>query len=259
MKPHVGATLTREPARVSGCQNRDAPGRRPAQEVSVVQLHLFSTPGEPLLCDLVQACRAWLMDQEDPVVAYLPAAAVGDLWAAFTMEAFRDVAAVRLIDPDLMEGTDIDAALGQASLLYVPGGNTYRLRQRLEHQGLMGSLKRRVQAGLPLAAFSAGTVLCGQDILTTSDMNVCATTPCGGLAFTRFNFHVHYPAVEGPERQVRDGRLKEYHAIRPHSVLALEDGAYLRVMGEQLELMAGRCWRFDPGQAGLALDPGPIA
>lgn len=224
-----------------------------------MQIHLFSTPGEPLLYDIVQACRVWLMDQEDPVVAYLPAAAVGELWTEYTTEAFRDVAAVRLIDLDKMERTDIEAALGQASLLYVPGGNTYRLRQRLEHQGLIGSLKRRVQEGLPLAAFSAGTVLCGQDILTTSDMNVCTTTEFAGLAFTRFNFHVHYPAVEGPERQVRDGRLKEYHAIRPHSVLALEDGAYLRVMGEQLELMAGRCWRFDPGQAGLALDPGPIA
>ena len=51
----------------------------------------------------------------------------------------------------------------------------------------------------------------------------------------------------------------KYHAMRPHSVLALQDGAYLRVMGERMEVLAGRCWRFDLGQAGHALDAGPIA
>lgn len=224
-----------------------------------MQLHLFSTPGEPLLHDVVQACRTIVGAHRARVVAYLPAAAMGPLWMDYTVEAFRDVAGVRLIDLDQMEHDDIDAVLDQALALYIPGGNTYRLAQRLRQRGFVENVKRRIQSGLPLIAFSAGTVFCGQDVLTTGDINVCATTEFSGLALTRFNFHVHYPAVQGPERQARDVRLKEYHAMRPHSVLALQDGAYLRVMGGRMEVLAGRCWRFDLGQAGHALDAGPIA
>lgn len=224
-----------------------------------MNLHLFSTPGEPMLHDIVRACRSALAGSKAPVVAYLPAAATGSLWMDQTRDAFRDVADVRLIDLDRMERTDIDIALDQASLLYIPGGNTFRLLQRLHHRGLMESLKRRIRTSLPLAAFSAGTVLCGQDILTTSDMTVCAATEFGGLALTRFNFHVHYPAQEGPGRENRDERLTAYHGFHPHPVLALEDGAYLRVRGEDVELVAGRCWRFDPGHARIPLSLGSIA
>lgn len=96
-----------------------------------------------------------------------------------------------------------------------------------------------MQAGLPLVAFSAGTVFCGQDIRTTSDSNDGELTHFGGLALTRFNFHVHYPALDGPERRDRDGRLQEYHAFNPHPVLALEDGAHLRVIGDSTVVKSG--------------------
>ncbi len=62
-----------------------------------MQLHLFSTPGEPLLHDVVQACRTIVGAHRARVVAYLPAAAMGPLWMDYTVEAFRDVAGVRLI------------------------------------------------------------------------------------------------------------------------------------------------------------------
>lgn len=221
-----------------------------------MQLHLFSTPGEPLLQDIVQACRPLLVTQPNPLVVYLPVAAIGNLWIEFTIAAFKDLAVVRTVDIDQTAQPEIESLLDLASLLYVPGGNTYWLKHRLQQHGLMESLQRRLRHGLPLAAFSAGTVLCGHNILTTNDMNVCEATNFTGLALTPFNFHVHYPAQEGPERKVRDDRIWEYHAFHHHPVLALEDGAYLRMSKGQMELVKGNCWRFEPGQERTQVDIG---
>lgn len=223
-----------------------------------MRLDLFSTPGEPLLHDLVDACRAELQRLTDPVVAYLPAAAVGSLWTEYTSEAFKGVADVRLIDLDGMTVAEIADVLDQASMLYIPGGNTFRLSHRLSLRGLTEDLKGRVRAGLHLASFSAGTVLCGQDILTTGDANDCGTTAFAGLALTGFNFHVHFPTQDGPERDARFERLRQTHARHPHPVLALEDGAHLRIRCEHIELVAGRCWRFNPGRTPIRLGLGPI-
>jgi peptidase E len=223
-----------------------------------MQLHLFSTPGEPLLQNLVNACRPLLNQQHQPKVVYLPAGAVGNLWLEFTREAFQNLATVIPIVVDQTPPSAVETALEQAALLYIPGGNTFLLKQRLQQHGLLKSVRRRLRQGLPLAAFSAGAVLCGPNILTTNDMNVCAATDFAGLALTPFNFHVHYPAQEGQERQTRDDRLWEYHAFHDNPVLALEDGAYLKISDNQTELVSGNRWRFDRNQEPVKVEIGLI-
>lgn len=213
-----------------------------------MQLHLFSSPGKTPIQDIVAACQPLLAGQTRPVVAYLPAAAIGNLWVEFTEEAFRDLAAVQLIAVEKMTRAEVTTVLDNASLLYIPGGNTFCLKQRLHEQGLMAEIQTRVRGGLPLVAFSAGTVLCGSNILTTTDMNVCAATDFAGLNLTHFNFSVHYPATQGAERQSWDDRLWEYHIFHDNPVLALQDGAYVTVTEDRIELAQGVCWRFEPGQ-----------
>jgi dipeptidase E len=223
-----------------------------------MQLHLFSSPGEAPIQDIIAACRPLLADQPRPVVAYLPAAAIGNLWIEVTEEAFRDLAAVHLIAAEKMAREEIMAVLDNASLLYIPGGNTFCLKQRLHERGLMAEIQTRVRNGLPLVAFSAGTVLCGHNILTTNDMNVCAATDFSGLNLTHFNFNVHYPADEGEERQNRDDRLWEYRQFHDNPVLALQDGAYVMVTEGRIELAHGVCWRFEPGQPRAGVEVGLI-
>ena len=224
-----------------------------------MQLHLFSSPGEAPIQDIIAACRPLLAGQPRPVVAYLPAAAIGNLWIEFTEKAFRDLAAVQLIAVEKMARAEVTAVLDAATLLYIPGGNAFCLKQRLHERGLMAAIQTRVRGGLPLVAFSAGTVLCGRNILTTNDMNVCAATDFAGLNLTHFNFNVHYPAAEGEERQSRDDRLWEYHQFHDNPVLALQDGAYVTVTEGRIELAQGVCWRFAPGQPRARVEIGLIA
>ena len=224
----------------------------------LMQLHLFSSQGASGIENIVNVCSALLSSQLNPAVAYLPAAAVGNRWIRFTEEAFKDLAAILVLDPDHQTVAEVDDVLKRASVLYIPGGNTYVLQHRLQASRLLPLVQQYVGHSLPLVAFSAGTVLCGPNILTTNDMNVCASTTFDGLAFTLFNFNVHFPATDGSERSLRDNRVWEYHQFHTNSVLALEDDAYIMVRDRTIELIRGTCWRFDPGQERRAVGIGMI-
>jgi dipeptidase E len=119
----------------------------------------------------------------------------------------------------------------------------------------MGPIKERLLGGLPLVAFSAGTVLCGEDILTTNDINCCGCTQFAGLGLVDVNFNVHYPPVEGIERQERDSRLMEYQAFHDIPVIALEDGAYLLANEDGIQLIRGNGWLLKKGKPKTILSP----
>jgi dipeptidase E len=96
-------------------------------------------------------------------------------------------------------------------------------------------------------AFSAGTVLCGQDILTTNDINCCGCTQFDGLKLSPFSFNVHYPVSPVEAQQERDERLEEYLAFHDTPILAFEDGASLHLTEDELRV-DGNVWQFSHGQ-----------
>jgi dipeptidase E len=220
-----------------------------------MELHLFSSPGERDIQYVLEASHPYLAAQSNPTVAYLPAAAVGHNWLDYTEKAFKDLAAVALIDVETMNQADIESVLNRAALIYISGGNTFLLNHRLHQRGIVDLLRQKVVDGLPLVAFSAGTTICGPNILTSNDMNMCETAFFSSLNLTPFNFSVHYPA-DDPARAERDDWLQEYHAFHANSILALEDGAYLRIQNSRAVAARGNCWLLAKGQARQKVDIG---
>ncbi len=161
-----------------------------------MNLHLFSTPGVDDIRYILDASRQYLEWKEHPVVAYLPAASLSNTWQEITEKGFRGLANVETIQTEIMTLPDMEKSLRKASLVYIPGGNTFLLNHRLHISKFMEFLKRKINAGLPLVAFSAGTVICGPNILTSTDMNTVGTAYFSGLNITPFNFSVHYPEDE---------------------------------------------------------------
>jgi peptidase E len=119
----------------------------------------------------------------------------------------------------------------------------------------MDSLRRKVLAGLPVVAFSAGTVLCGPNILTNNDMNTVETVYFAGLNAAPFNFYVHYPQ-EGPARVDRDEWLLEYHVFHDNPVILMADDAYIRVDGRKTLLVRGEAWILRKGEEKHRLEAG---
>jgi len=207
-------------------------------------LHLFSIPGEPFLADIAAAARQILAGLHRPLVAYLPAAAEERHFVRETKAAFQGIAEVRAIKPEIHSAAQMRSVLDRADLLYIPGGNTYLAAKRLHTTGLMDDLRKRIMGGLPLVAFSAGTVLCGIDILTSNDTNDCGCTNFAGFGLVPVNFNVHYPSTEGEESRKRDARLQAYAMEHNRLMLALEDGANILVKDGNVKVVQGTVWKF---------------
>jgi dipeptidase E len=125
-------------------------------------------------------------------------------------------------------------ALERAEAVFVGGGNTYALLDRLQRSGLLAALGARVRAGLPYVGVSAGSNVAGPNILTTNDWNVVGLGTFEALGVVPFNVNPHYKETDpamAPGSETRDMRIAEYLQVRDNPVVGIEEGAMLRVEG----------------------------
>jgi peptidase E len=226
-----------------------------------MNLHLFSMPGVYPLGDIVAASKPYLNVATHPILLYLPAAdaTLNLAYVNQTRTAFETLAEVEVLDlTQPIPFVDLENIIKQATVLYVPGGNTYLLLDRLHRSGAFDLIKTRVHVGLPFVGFSAGMVICGENILTTNDNNDCGCTQFAGLGFTKYNFASHYPARKCKERELRDNRIREYHKTHANPVLAIEDDGYIEVDNKGTKVVHGHCWLFEAGREKKFLKPGYI-
>lgn len=218
-------------------------------------LHLFSSPGErDDIRYIIDAARPYLASRPDAVAAYLPMASLyGEQWLERTKEFFDGLAHVEMLNTEMMELPEMESILRRAALVYIPGGNTFLLNHRLRISRLMPYLSKKVEAGLPLVAFSAGTVLCGPNILTSNDLNLVATPHFDGLNVTPFNFNVHYAGdLE------RDNWLVDYHVFYDNPVIIMADGSYVKIEGRKTQLVVGDAWLLRKGREKERIKPGAL-
>jgi dipeptidase E len=122
------------------------------------------------------------------------------------------------------------ATLAAAEALFMGGGNTYALLQRLRAAGLLEAIRSRVAAGMPYLGASAGSNVAGPTILTTNDWNVVALDRFDALGLVGFNINPHYKETDpvmAPYSETRDDRIREYHVANTNPVLGLEEGAWV--------------------------------
>ena len=206
-----------------------------------MNLHLFSNPGDNIR-NIIEASCPYLENKDEPTVAYLPLASLyAEKWLEDNEHAFKGLARLETVNAELMTQKEIEEIIRRAALLYIPGGNTFLLNHRLHTSGVMPYLRKKIQSGLPLVGFSAGTVVCGPDILTSKDMNTVETPHFDGLNLVPFNFFTHY-ADDAYGQSVHDDWLADYHFFHDHPVILLSDGAYVKVDGKKTTLVRGDAW-----------------
>jgi dipeptidase E len=151
-------------------------------------------------------------------------------------------------------------ALERVDALFVGGGNTYALLDRVRASGLLDAIQARARDGMPYAGASAGANLAGPTILTTNDWNVVALSAFGALHLVPFNVNPHYkdadPAM-APGSETRDDRIREYHARNKNAVVGIEEETMVRVDdGVATVLGTRRVKLFRVGQAPQWFAPG---
>ncbi len=138
------------------------------------------------------------------------------------------------------------SAIRDAAAIFVWGGNTFRLLDELYRRELIDPIRERVRSGVAYVGISAGANVACPTISTTNDMPIAWPPSRQALGLVPFQINPHF--VPGPAHYVIDGalvpyggetredRLREYHELNDLPVLALREGAILRVIDDRIEL-----------------------
>jgi dipeptidase E len=149
-------------------------------------------------------------------------------------------------------------AIREADLIVVGGGNTFHLLDRCRRTGVLEAMRERVRGGARYLGWSAGTNLACPTIRTTNDMPIVDPGSLDALGFIAFQVNPHFTDAHPPGHfgETRSERLGEFVAANPATpVLALPEGAFLRIDGEAMTLGGERGGRwFVHGR-----DPQPVA
>jgi len=130
-------------------------------------------------------------------------------------------------------------AIEGAEAVFVGGGNTFRLIDRLQRGRYLEPLRRRALEGMPYLGASAGSVIAAPSIKTTNDMPIVQPQWFEGLALVPFQINAHYMDADPSSRhmgETREERLREFLEENEVPVLALREGAWLRVEGDRARL-----------------------
>lgn len=152
------------------------------------------------------------------------------------------------------------ATLNAAESIFVGGGNTFVLLNALHVNGLIEPVKRRVATGMPYMGSSAGSNLAGLSLGTTNDMPIVQPPSFEAFGLVPFNINPHYIDPDPGSThmgETRETRIKEFHAFNEQSVVALREGALLRVEADEAVIKGARGGRlFVAGQDPTELQSG---
>ena len=127
----------------------------------------------------------------------------------------------------------------RAEIIFIGGGNTFRLLYELHRNQMIEPIRRAVRAGTPYIGSSAGSIVACPSLKTTKDMPVVQPLTFEALGLVPFQISPHYldpdPASThmGETQEERIGQFLEEHD-RP--VVGLREGAILRVDGADVTL-----------------------
>ncbi|HEY1351912.1 MAG TPA: dipeptidase PepE [Ktedonobacteraceae bacterium] len=131
-------------------------------------------------------------------------------------------------------------AIEQTGVLYMGGGNSFRLLKALQYHDLLDPIRRRVAAGeLRYMGSSAGTNMACPSIRTTNDMPIVRPGSFEALGLIPLQVNPHYldtaPDVAhmGETREQRIGEFLEENNV---PVLGMREGSWLRRREQSLVL-----------------------
>ena len=130
-----------------------------------------------------------------------------------------------------------DRAILDADVLMMGGGNTFRLLDALYGLAVVERLGARVRSGRTrYMGASAGTNVVCPTIRTTNDMPICQPPSFDALDLVPFQINLHYVDPDPSSTymgETRDERIAEFLEENDCPVLAMYEGSWLRVSGDE--------------------------
>ena len=193
-------------------------------------------------------------------IAFVPYAAVTFSYAEYERKVRARFSELGIRVRSVHRTKDPAAMIRTAEAICVGGGNTFALARKMQQQGLMQAILRRIKAGTPYVGWSAGSNVCCPTISTTNDMPIVEPESFRAIGAVKFQINPHYldanPA--GHAGETREQRILEFIEANPRRwVAGLREGCMLRLEGERLELIGNRPMRlFRKGVETFEVQPG---
>ena len=184
------------------------------------------------------AAEAFLEVAQGAVVAFIPFALAA--WDDYAYRAEAALGALGLEVVSAHRSPDPAAAILEAEVVMMGGGNTFRLLDTLAGLGVLDGLGERVRSGATrYLGASAGTNMACPTIRTTNDMPICQPASFNALGLVPFQINLHYFDADPASTfmgETREERIAEFLEENPCPVLALYEGSWLRVSGSSAKV-----------------------
>ena len=180
-------------------------------------------------------------------VAFVPYAAVTFSYAEYERKVQKRFDEIGIRVRSVHRADDPARMIRRAEAVCVGGGNTFALAKKMQQQGLMSAILRRIKDGVPYVGWSAGSNVCCPTICTTNDMPIVQPESFKAIGAVRFQINPHYldanPA--GHAGETREQRILEYiEANRNRYVVGLREGCMLKYDDSGLHLIGSRPMRI---------------
>ncbi|MDW5290438.1 dipeptidase PepE [Formosa sp. PL04] len=130
-------------------------------------------------------------------------------------------------------------AIAQAEAIFVGGGNTFVLVNKLYKIKGIQAITEAVKNGTPYLGTSAGSNICGLTMNTTNDMPIVYPPSFKTLGLVPFNLNPHYLDPDNSSEhmgETRETRIKEFMCYNTQPVVGIREGSWLQVKGDSIIL-----------------------
>jgi dipeptidase E len=128
--------------------------------------------------------------------------------------------------------SNMPRAVGEAEVIFVGGGNTFRLLKGLHDHDLLEPIRQRVATGVPYIGSSAGSIVACPTLKTTKDMPVVQPPSFEALGLVPFQISPHYLDPDPASThtgETQEERIMQFLEENEAPVVGLREGSILLV------------------------------
>ncbi|MBZ5654775.1 MAG: dipeptidase PepE [Acidobacteriia bacterium] len=178
-------------------------------------------------------------------------------YAMQARERFRDMG---LSLTSIHDVSNMPRVIDEADVIFIGGGNTFRLLKGLYDHDLLTPIRRRIAAGAPYIGSSAGSIVACPTLKTTKDMPVEQPQSFEALGLVPFQISPHYLDPDPSSThmgETQEERITQFLEENETPVVGLREGSMVRVEDGAVLLKGPHTARiFRRGEKPVEAEPG---